>query len=139
MTVDYTAALISSYEEIRSGLWWVPPNARDVDNGDFYAQMKAPICIRDNVDGQIRYRWIESGPWSTTAMLMRSTTSEPRSPGRIHPLCVPGCWAMTARASSSSATTTATGMIAATGGRGAIRWRGHGKEKAAQGEEGPVQ
>jgi len=62
VTVDRTYALNSAYEEIRSRLWWIPPGARDADNGDFYAQMKAPTRIRDSVDGQIRYRWVESGP-----------------------------------------------------------------------------
>ncbi len=62
VTVDRTVALNSAYEEIRSGLWWIPADARDVSNGDFYAQMKAPTRIRDSVDGQIRYRWVETGP-----------------------------------------------------------------------------
>ena len=62
ITVDRTYALNSAYEEIRSGLWWIPTDAQDIGNGDFFAQMKAPTRIRDNVDGQIRYRWVESGP-----------------------------------------------------------------------------
>jgi len=55
-------ALNSAYEEIRSGLWWIPPDAREVDNGNFYAQMKAPTRIRDAADGALRYRWVETGP-----------------------------------------------------------------------------
>jgi len=62
VTVDRTYALNSSYEEIRAGMWWIPPEAPKIDNGDFYAQMKAPTRIRDSVDGQLRYRWVESGP-----------------------------------------------------------------------------
>ena len=62
VTVDRTMALNSAYEEIRSGLWWIPADARDVDSGNFYAQMKAPTRVRDSVDGQIRYRWVETGP-----------------------------------------------------------------------------
>ena len=62
ITVDRTYALNSAYEEIRSGQWWIPSGAQEIGNGDFYAQMKAPTRVRDNVDGQIRYRWVESGP-----------------------------------------------------------------------------
>ncbi len=62
VTVDRTFALNAAYEEIRNGLWWIPAEARDVDNGDFYAQMKAPTRIRDAADGQVRYRWVETGP-----------------------------------------------------------------------------
>jgi len=61
VTVDRTVALNSAYEEIRSGLWWIPPTARTIDNGNFYAQMKAPTRVRDSTDGQIRYRWVETG------------------------------------------------------------------------------
>ena len=62
VTVDRTYALNAAYEEIRNGLWWIPAEARDVDNGEFYAQMKAPTRIRDAADGQVRYRWVETGP-----------------------------------------------------------------------------
>ncbi|MBC8253914.1 MAG: hypothetical protein H8E35_07790 [Ardenticatenia bacterium] len=62
MTVDRTIALNSAYEEIRSGLWWLPPHAPTIDNGNFYAQMKAPTRVRDSVDGTLRYRWVETGP-----------------------------------------------------------------------------
>ncbi|MFH1841846.1 MAG: hypothetical protein ABIF77_01450 [bacterium] len=62
VTVDRTVALNSAYEEIRSGLWWIPPGAREVDNGNFYAQMKAPTRVRDSADGTLRYRWVETGP-----------------------------------------------------------------------------
>ena len=33
VTVDRTVALNSAYEEIRFGLWWISPDAREVDNG----------------------------------------------------------------------------------------------------------
>ncbi|MBC8253911.1 MAG: hypothetical protein H8E35_07775 [Ardenticatenia bacterium] len=62
VTVDRTVAFNSAYEEIRSGLWWIPPGARDIDNGNFYAQMKAPTRVRDSTDGTLRYRWVETGP-----------------------------------------------------------------------------
>jgi hypothetical protein len=62
VTVDRTFALNAAYEEIRNGLWWIPATAREIDNGDFYAQMKAPTRIRDATDGQVRYRWVETGP-----------------------------------------------------------------------------
>ncbi len=62
VTVDRTFALNSAYEEIKLGQWWIPATARDLDNGDFYAQMKAPTRVRDAVDGVIRYRWVETGP-----------------------------------------------------------------------------
>ncbi len=39
----------------------MPPDARDVDTGNFYAQMKAPTRVRDAVDDQIRYKWVETG------------------------------------------------------------------------------
>ena len=62
VTVDRTYALNSAFEEIKAGLWWIPPDARAVDNGDFYAQMKAPTRVRDMADGTVRYRWVETGP-----------------------------------------------------------------------------
>ncbi len=62
VTVDRTFALNAAYEEIRNGLWWIPAEAREIDNGDFYAQMKAPTRTRDAADGQVRYRWVETGP-----------------------------------------------------------------------------
>ena len=62
VTVDRTVALNSAYEEIRSGLWWIPEAAHTIDNGNFYAQMKAPTRVRDSADGTLRYRWVETGP-----------------------------------------------------------------------------
>ncbi|HOX27233.1 MAG TPA: hypothetical protein PLU44_15915 [Candidatus Krumholzibacteria bacterium] len=62
VTVDRTYALNSAFEEIKSQLWWIPASARHVDNGDFYAQMKAPTRVRDMTDGSLRYRWQETGP-----------------------------------------------------------------------------
>lgn len=62
VTVDRTVALNSAYEEIRFGLWWISPDAREVDNGYINAQMNAPTRVRDAVDGQIRYKWVETGP-----------------------------------------------------------------------------
>jgi hypothetical protein len=62
VTVDRTYALNSAFEEIKAGMWWIPPGAREIDNGDFYAQMKAPTRVRDMTDGTLRYRWVESGP-----------------------------------------------------------------------------
>ncbi len=62
VTVDRTFALNAAYEEIKSGLWWIPANASSIDNGNFYAQMKAPTRVRDMADGTLRYRWIETGP-----------------------------------------------------------------------------
>lgn len=62
VTVDRTFALNSAYEEIKSGVWWIPPDARSVDNGEFYAQMKAPTRVRDATSGEVRYHWIETGP-----------------------------------------------------------------------------
>ncbi len=62
VTVDRTFALNSSYEEIRAGLWWIPASAPEIDNGDFYAQMKAPTRVRAIADGAVRYEWVETGP-----------------------------------------------------------------------------
>ena len=46
----------------QAGLWWIPPDARSVDNGEFYAQMKAPTRVRDATSGEVRYHWVETGP-----------------------------------------------------------------------------
>jgi hypothetical protein len=62
VTVDRTYAFNAAYEEVRARSWWIPPSARDIDNGDFYAQMKVPTRVRDAADGEIKYRWIETGP-----------------------------------------------------------------------------
>jgi hypothetical protein len=62
VTVDRTYALNAAYEEIRNGLWWIPPVACSIDNGDFYAQMRAPTRVRDATSGEVRYHWVESGP-----------------------------------------------------------------------------
>jgi hypothetical protein len=62
VTVDRTYALNSAYEEIKAGQWWIPADARAVDGGEFYAQMKAPTRVRDASSGEIRYQWIETGP-----------------------------------------------------------------------------
>ena len=62
VTVDRTYALNSAYEEIKAGLWWIPPDSSLLDCGDFYAQMKAPTRVRDMADGALRYRWVETGP-----------------------------------------------------------------------------
>jgi hypothetical protein len=61
VTVDRTYALDSAYEEIRARHWLLPVNAREIDGGEFYAQMKAPTRVRDITSGEIRYRWTEVG------------------------------------------------------------------------------
>ena len=61
VTVDRTFALNSAYEEIRRGTWWLPANAREIDDGEFYAQMKAPTRVRDLASGELRYRWTDTG------------------------------------------------------------------------------
>jgi hypothetical protein len=61
VTVDRTYALNAAYEEIRAGNWWLPPGAKDIDGGDFYAQLKAPTRVRDMTTGELRYRWTEPG------------------------------------------------------------------------------
>jgi hypothetical protein len=62
VTVDRTYALNSAYEEIKAGQWWIPVDARGIDNGEFYAQMKAPTRVRDASSGEVRYQWVETGP-----------------------------------------------------------------------------
>jgi hypothetical protein len=37
------------------------PGAPGIDNGDFYAEMKAPERERDLSTGQLRSRWSETG------------------------------------------------------------------------------
>ena len=37
------------------------PGAAEIDDGEFYAQMKAPKRERDLSTGQLRYRWSETG------------------------------------------------------------------------------
>ena len=61
VTVDRTYALNSAYEEIQARRWLLPVNAREIDSGEFYAQMKAPTRVRDITSGEIRYRWTEVG------------------------------------------------------------------------------
>lgn len=36
-------------------------DAREEDDGEFYAHMKAPKLERDLSTGQLRYRWSETG------------------------------------------------------------------------------
>ena len=62
VTVDRTYALNSAYEEIKAQQWWIPADAREVDGGDFYSQMRTPTRVRDATTGEVRYHWIESGP-----------------------------------------------------------------------------
>jgi hypothetical protein len=59
--VDRTFILNSAYEEIRNQNWWVPQDANLIDNGEFYAQLKAPSRVRDMNSGELRYRWTETG------------------------------------------------------------------------------
>jgi hypothetical protein len=59
--VDRDYVLNSAYEEIRVGNWWLPLDAREIDGGEFYAQLKAPTRIRDMTTGGLRYRWTEIG------------------------------------------------------------------------------
>ena len=37
------------------------PEAAAIDDGEFYAQMKAPKHERDLSNGALRYRWSETG------------------------------------------------------------------------------
>ncbi|MCK5618079.1 MAG: hypothetical protein KAJ17_01705 [Candidatus Krumholzibacteria bacterium] len=60
VTVDRTFALNSAYEEIRAGDWWLPPGAREIDGGEFCAQLKAPTRVRDMTTGELRYVWQET-------------------------------------------------------------------------------
>ena len=59
--VDRTFALNAAYEEIRTGNWWLPPDAPEIDGGELYAQLKAPTRVRDMTTGELRYKWTESG------------------------------------------------------------------------------
>ena len=61
VTVDRTFLLNSAYEEIREQKWWIRPDAHLIDNGEFYAHMKAPSRVRDLTTGELRYRWTETG------------------------------------------------------------------------------
>ena len=61
VTVDRTYALDAAYEDITEGRWWLMPAAAEIDDGEFYAQMKAPKRERDLSTGQLRYRWSETG------------------------------------------------------------------------------
>ena len=40
----------------------MPTDARAIDGGELYAQLKAPTRIRDLASGELRYRWTETGP-----------------------------------------------------------------------------
>ncbi|MBE0567950.1 MAG: hypothetical protein IH621_18495 [Krumholzibacteria bacterium] len=61
VTVDRTFLLNSAYDEIREGRWWLPAQAASIDNGEFYAQVKAPSRVRDLTSGDLKYRWTETG------------------------------------------------------------------------------
>jgi len=61
LTVDRTYALNSAYEEIRQQRWVLSLDAREVDGGDFYAQMKAMTRVRDLTSGELRYQWTDNG------------------------------------------------------------------------------
>jgi hypothetical protein len=61
VTVDRTYALDAAYDDIQSGRWWLMPGAAEIDDGEFYAEMKAPKRERDLSTGQLRYRWSETG------------------------------------------------------------------------------
>ena len=61
VTVDRTFLLNSAYEEIREQKWWIRPDSHLIDNGEFYAHMKAPSRVRDLTTGELRYRWTETG------------------------------------------------------------------------------
>jgi hypothetical protein len=37
------------------------PGAAEIDDGEFYAQMKAPKRERDLTTGQLRYQWSQTG------------------------------------------------------------------------------
>ncbi|MDO9069587.1 MAG: hypothetical protein Q7W05_14190 [Deltaproteobacteria bacterium] len=37
------------------------PGAASIDDGEFYAQMKAPKRERDMATGMLRYRWTDTG------------------------------------------------------------------------------
>ena len=61
VTVDRTYLLNSAYEEIQNQKWWLPPHAPAIDNGEFFAQLKAPSRVRDLTTGELRFRWTETG------------------------------------------------------------------------------
>lgn len=61
VAVDRTYALDAAYEDIEARRWWLMPGAADIDDGEFFAQMKAPKRERDLSTGQLRFRWSESG------------------------------------------------------------------------------
>lgn len=61
VSVDRTYALDAAYEDIEAGRWWLMHGAAEIDDGEFFAQMKAPKRERDLSTGQLRYRWSESG------------------------------------------------------------------------------
>jgi hypothetical protein len=61
VAVDRTYALDAAYEDIEAGRWWLMPRAAEIDDGEFFAQMKAPKRERDLSTGQPRFRWSESG------------------------------------------------------------------------------
>lgn len=60
-TCTRDTALAPAYDEIRAGQWWLPPTVREIDDGEFYAQMKAPTRVRDLASGELRYRWTDTG------------------------------------------------------------------------------
>ena len=39
---------------------WLPRDAKDIDGGEFYAQLKAPTRVRDMTTGELRYVWQET-------------------------------------------------------------------------------
>ncbi len=59
------------------------PGAAEIDDGEFYAQMKAPKRERDLSTGQLRYRWSETDALEHYRHAQPSTTSpgRPRSRG----------------------------------------------------------
>lgn len=61
VTVDRTYLLDAAHDEIRGGTWWLMEGAEQMDDGEFFAQMKAPKRERDLTAGILRYRWTESG------------------------------------------------------------------------------
>jgi hypothetical protein len=61
VSVDRTYLLDAAHDEIRGGTWWLMSGAQDIDDGEFFAQMKAPKRERDLTAGVLRYRWTESG------------------------------------------------------------------------------
>jgi len=61
VTVDRTYLLDAAHAEIEAGRWWLMEGAAAIDDGEFFAQMKAPKRERDLSSGQLRYRWSETG------------------------------------------------------------------------------